>query len=127
MGVYWRAGAIQSCFQSRQDAAGVASQVAHCPTCGQRTDRATLEQKKRYFALIGLIMEKGHEKGIRYSKEDLSDMLKLKFLGAEEKTLPNGKTITLLPSLASMDVRQMAEYQDQCEAWAADRGIWLDS
>lgn len=105
----------------------MAAEVARCPTCGQRTDLATYEQKKRYFSLIGLLIEKSHEKGLRYDKDLLSDMLKLKFLGARETVLPSGKVITQLPSIAGLSVDKMAKYQDQCEAWAADKGVWLDS
>ena len=98
-----------------------------CPTCHQRTDRATNEQKKRFWALVGLILEKAGEKGLKYTKEDMADLLKLKFLGAKERTLPSGRHFVELPSIAGLDVMEMSNFLDQCQAWAADKGIFLDS
>ena len=83
-----------------------------CPTCGRRMNR-TPEQNKRYFALIGLLIEKGALKGLNYSKEDWHDMLKMKFLGADEVELPNKKVITRIHDSHNLDTTEFGEFLDQ--------------
>lgn len=99
-----------------------------CPTCGQDTDFATNEQRKRFFALVALIIEKLWETSkVRWSKDEISDHLKMKFLGGKERTSKSGRNIIVLPSLSSIKKGPMSEFQDQCEAFASDKwGIWLD-
>ena len=99
-----------------------------CPTCGQDTDLATNEQRKRFFALVALIIEKLLETSkVRWTKEEVSDHLKMKFLGGKERTTKSGKNIIVLQSLSSIKKTPMSEFLTACEAFASEKwGIWLD-
>jgi len=98
-----------------------------CPTCGRRKTNRSPDQNARYWALIGLLMEKGKEKNLNYSKDDWHDMMKIKFLGAREIELPSGKVITRVNDTHNLDTIEFGEFLDKVQAWAAEKGVFLDS
>lgn len=59
-----------------------------------------------------------------YSKDDLHDMMRYKFLGMQKKEVA-GIVIEYLPSTTKLKVSEMADYLTQIEVWAAQLGIWL--
>lgn len=48
-----------------------------------------------------------------------------RFLGMDELRLPNGKVFAQPKSSASLDRMEFAEYQQEVETWAAERGVYL--
>lgn len=52
--------------------------------------------------------------------------MKGRFLGRSDMVLPNGKTVTITQTTTALDVGEFADYMTKVEAWAADRGVWLE-
>ena len=95
-----------------------------CKTCGRKSRRSNPQN-----SLLWLIYHKMAEKqwnGVQYSAETFHRYYASKFLGCDSVALPNGKTLTIPHSTASLDVAEFAEYFDKVQADAADRGVWLD-
>ncbi len=59
--------------------------------------------------------------------ETLHLYYKLRFLGGDEHTLPNGKTILLPHSTADLDTAAFSDYMTQVEADLNERDIFLDA
>ena len=52
--------------------------------------------------------------------------LKSRFLGCEDVRLPNGAVLTEPHSSADLDPTEFSDYMTAVEAWAAERGVFLD-
>ena len=50
---------------------------------------------------------------------------KSKFLGADDIRLPDGKVVVRPFSSSELDKPEFADFLDQIQAWAAERGIVL--
>lgn len=96
-----------------------------CPTCGRRHKRST-EANRYYWLLLHKIAEGVKPDGQVYSADTWHQYWKLKLLGGDDITLPNGKVIVMPKSSADLDKDEFMEYVDQIEAWAAERGVYLD-
>lgn len=95
-----------------------------CPCCG-RPEKLSDPQRDRYFAMIGNLLQ--HPKLAHLSKRQLDLYFRDKFLGGEEITLPNGKTIYephRLNRKKGPDIPTMSEYMDKITAWCAEVGVW---
>lgn len=79
----------------------------------------SVEQNDFYWTLLTHISQ---ETG--YTKDDLHDMLRYKFLGMQKKEVA-GVNIEYLPSSTKLKVGEMADYLTQIEAWSAQLGICL--
>jgi len=79
----------------------------------------SLEQNDFYWTVITLISA---ETG--YSKDEIHDLMRYKFLGLQSKDI-SGQKIEYLPSTTKLKIGEMADYITQCEAWAAEMGIRL--
>ena len=98
--------------------------IIRCPTCGRKQRRSS-EANRRYWALMHEISENIKPQGKQYSSEVWHDYLKQKFLGADERQLPNGKTLVIPHSTAELDTAGFADYMTQVEAWANEHGAYL--
>jgi hypothetical protein len=78
-----------------------------------------IEQNDFYWTLLTHISQ---ETG--YTKDDLHDMMRYKFLGMQQKEVA-GVNIEYLPSTTKLKVGEMADYLTQIEQWASQLGIWL--
>lgn len=96
-----------------------------CPTCN-RVKKRSPEANRFYWMLIHAIAEKLKPQGQQYSAETWHTWAKMKFLGAEEIKLPNGKTFIKANSTAELDKGEFQDYVQQVEAWAAEHGVYLD-
>lgn len=63
--------------------------------------------------------------GQRYSADTFHTYYKSRFLGADDVTLPNGKTLTIPRSSADLATDEFADYFDRVQADAAERGVYL--
>ena len=63
--------------------------------------------------------------GTKYNIAAWHTYFKMKFLGAEEITLPNGKEMIRANS-TKLNVTEFNEYMTQVEIWANDHNIYLD-
>jgi predicted secreted protein len=79
------------------------------------------EQNKRYWLLVDKIAEHtGHD------AQELHEMLKVKFLGVEERTLA-GEHISAVRPSSKLKVSEFRDYSDRVEAWAVETlGVWLE-
>jgi hypothetical protein len=70
--------------------------------------------------------EKLKPAGEHYSPETWHQWAKSRFLGCDEFSLPNGKTLTIPKSSANLDVAEFNEFMEEVEAWAAERDVYLE-
>ncbi len=96
--------------------------MERCPTCKRRHKRGSAANA-RLWALYHECATKLAEGA--YSAEQMHIYYKSRFLGCDDVTLPNGKTLTIPRSTASLDVAEFSTYMDQVEADAALRGVYL--
>jgi hypothetical protein len=99
--------------------------VKRCPTCGRR-ERRSSQANARYWALLAKLADTLRPGGNAYSPATLHIYYKQRFLGCDDVSLPNGKTLTIPRSTANTDSPEFAEYVTQVEADAAERGVYLD-
>jgi hypothetical protein len=76
--------------------------------------------------LLHRIAERLKPNGQAYSADTWHVYCKSKWLGCDDVTLPNKKTLAIPRSSAALDVAEFADYMGQVEAWAADKGVYLD-
>lgn len=101
-------------------------EVTRCPTCHRKRTRSN-PANARYWLLLHLISEKvkpSKDKG--YSAEIWHEWAKSRFLGMDDVELPNGKTLHKVRSTAGLDGAEFADYVMKLEAWAAERGVYLE-
>ena len=96
-----------------------------CPTCGRKHKRSN-PANAYYWLLLHKIAEREWS-GSKYSAEQFHTYYKSRFLGCDDVTMPNGKTLSIPRSSADMDVAEFGEYFDKVQADAAERGVYLDS
>lgn len=96
-----------------------------CPTCRRRHVRSH-QANARYWLLLHAIAEKLRPGGISYSAETWHTYMKSRYLGCDDVTLPNLKTIPMPRSSANLDVAEFNEFMAKVEAWAMERDVWLD-
>jgi len=99
-------------------------QVDRCPTCKRRLRRSN-PQNAMYWALLHEMAAELRPQGQAYSAEQWHTYAKSRWLGCDEMVLPNGKTLILPHSTASLDVAEFSEYVTKVEAFAAEHGVWL--
>lgn len=96
-----------------------------CPTCGQSYRRSN-EQNRRYWAILNEISDQFKPSGATYSPETWHKYFKIRFLGADDIKLPNGKVITEPKSSASLHVDEMNDYMTKIEVFAAEHGVIIN-
>jgi hypothetical protein len=108
----------------------VRGDMKRCPTCGRRELRSS-EANRRYWAIISLFSETpiypdGHDKPpVFYSKDNWHLLMRKMFLGCKDIELPNGETMTIPMSTASLDVSEFSDYMTKVEVWANEHDIYL--
>jgi len=96
-----------------------------CPTCHRRYVRGH-EQNAKYWLLLHLISERIKIDGQDYRPDVWHEWAKSRFIGRDEVHLPNGKDVTIIRSSADLDVDAFSDYMTKVEAWAAERGVFLE-
>jgi NinB protein len=99
--------------------------VSRCPTCRRKMTRSS-EANRRLWALYHAMSERIHPAEQTYSAEQWHLWAKSKYLGAEDHVLPNGKTITIPNSTAGLDTAAFDAFMTQVEAFANERGCFLE-
>ena len=91
----------------------------HKPMCVEikRTSRS-LEQNKRYWAILHRFSKAVKVGGRHYSAEILHEYFKREFIGIT--ALPNG--MPMAKSSADLSVDAFGEYMQQVEAWMIENG-----
>ena len=99
--------------------------IDRCPTCKRRIRRSS-EANRRYWLVLHTVAEQIKPEGQQYSAETWHNYFKMRFIGAEDFKLPNGKVIVMPKSSAELDKGEFHEYAEQVELWANARGVYLD-
>jgi hypothetical protein len=99
--------------------------MERCPQCGQKPRRSN-PANRRYWLLLHTLAAKLKPDGNEYSAETYHVYYKLKFLGADDVKLPNGKVIAVPKSTAELDKAEFHEYAFMVEHDANERGVYLD-
>ena len=97
---------------------------SRCPTCGRRHKRSN-PANALYWALLHLMAGREWD-GQTHSAESFHTYYKTRFLGADDMTLPNGKTLTIPYSTANLDAAEFGDYLDKVQADCTERGVYLD-
>lgn len=96
-----------------------------CPTC-KRLPKRSSEANRRLWAIYHEIAESVAAEGRKFNAEIWHEYFKEKFIGAEEIKLPNGQTRKIVHSTADLETPEFADYMTQVEAWAAERGVYVE-
>jgi hypothetical protein len=95
-----------------------------CPSCGRQEPRSS-DQNKRYWSILALLSEKPVQ-GVKFSSAAWHEYFKLKYLGADDIKLPNGKVLVRGKSTADLDKAEFNDYMTQVEVWANEHNIYLE-
>lgn len=96
-----------------------------CPVC-KRLVKRTHAQNALLWRLYTLASEQLRPNGHSFGAESFHAYYKLKYLGADEVALPNGKTVVIPRSTANLDVAEFSDFFDRVQADLAERGVYLD-
>jgi len=94
-----------------------------CPQCHRRYKRSN-PQNAILWALYHLMAAREWN-GQTFNADQFHVYYKSRFLGCDDMTLPNGKTVTIPRSTANLDVAEFAEFFDKVQADCAERGVFL--
>ena len=85
----------------------------------------SLSANSLYWVWLDTLAKHFSKGGNKFSKDDMHDLMRHKFLGYEDRTV--GKTVIAqqLKSTADLDSGGMFHYMEQIDAWAADCGCLL--
>lgn len=96
-----------------------------CPKCHRLMKRSN-PANARYWLLLHLIADKIKPEGKTYTPEQYHIYFKSRFIGVDEVTLPNKRTIQIPKSSADLDTQEFAEYMAKVEEWAQEREVYMD-
>jgi len=88
-------------------------------------ERRSTSANALYWQWLTVMAKHFSRKGQVFTKDDMHDLMRHKFLGYEDKTV--GKTVIAqqLKSTADLTSSGMCVYMQQIDAWAADHGCLL--
>lgn len=89
----------------------------------KRVYKRSVEQNRRYWALLNEISENLPVQGKLHSPEVWHVYFRTKLIGCDDLTLPNGKVIPQPVSTTTLDVGEFADYMTRIEVWAAEHGV----
>lgn len=95
-----------------------------CPTCKRKHKRSS-EANRRYWALLH-VMAETIKPGATYSADQWHMWARSKFLGCDDHKLPGGGVLTIPRSTADLDTGAFNDYMTQVEAFANERGAFLE-
>lgn len=101
-------------------------EVIRCKTCGRKRSRSS-GANARYWLLLHMIADKVTPENTAYAAETWHKYFKSRFLGMNEFTLPNKKVVQFPKSTADLYTQEFNDYMMHVEAWANERGVYMDS
>jgi len=88
--------------------------------------KRSVDQNKRYWALLREVAAVVWVEGRRYSDETWHRYFAGTFIGQSEVPMPDG-TVALHPiSTTTLNVADMSRYMDEIEKWCAEQGFPLE-
>jgi hypothetical protein len=100
--------------------------IHKCPTCGRDQKRSS-EANKRYWLLLEMISQRIKSENKYYTKKSWHIYFCSIYLGCHETELPHGLIDIERNRSSELSTSEFAEFLDQVQAWAAERGVYLDS
>lgn len=83
--------------------------------------KRSIEQNRRYWALLREISAVAWVEGRRYSEEVWHEQFKRWFIGCDEVVMPDGTTQLRGISTTRLNVEEFGAYMTQIEAWATEQ------
>lgn len=87
----------------------------------------SISQNGLYWMWMGQLAESfnARSKDGQWSKDDMHDLMRHKFLGYESKTIGKTELKDILRSTTKLQKGEMHHYMTQIDAWAVDVGVFL--
>ena len=87
-------------------------------TINQNRDKRTDEQNRLFHALLNEISEHAWVNGNQYSPDVWKEMIRRRFIGTEELSLPDGTRIERGLSTTTLSIEEFSKLIDVVSAWA---------
>jgi hypothetical protein len=78
-----------------------------------------------WMADLAMSFNNRSKDGSEWSKDDMHDLMRHKFLGYENKTIGSTELQPLLKSTTKLDKGEMHHYMTQIDVWAQEVGVYL--
>lgn len=88
-------------------------------TIRPRKSKRSVEQNRRLWKIYGELADKAWANGRRYSAETWHEYCKGAFIGFDVRMMPDGTEAKIPVSTTTLNTAEMAEYQNNIQAWAA--------
>lgn len=85
----------------------------------QRGNRRTLEQNRRYWAVLNEIADQAWVDGKQYDADTWHEHFRRAFIGKNEVVMPSGEIIERGISTTTLNVSEFADFMGKIEAYAA--------
>jgi len=83
-------------------------------------ERRSTSANALYWQWLTVMAKHFSRKGQVFTKDDMHDLMRHKFLGYEERKVGNTALQPQLKSTADLDTAKMCEYMTKLDAWCAD-------
>ncbi|MFD2404886.1 recombination protein NinB [Azorhizophilus paspali] len=84
--------------------------------------KRSIDQNRRYWALLRELSAVAWVDGRRYSDEVWHEQMKRWFIGCEEVRLPGGTAELRGISTTKLSIEEFGDYMTRVEQWAAEQG-----
>lgn len=88
-------------------------------------DKRSNSANNLYWKWLTVMAQHFSRNGQSFTKDDMHDLMRHRFLGYEAKTIGKTEIQPQLKSTAELDTAQMCEYMTKIDAWCADHGCLL--
>lgn len=85
--------------------------------------KRSFEQNQRLWKLYNEIAENVWIDGRKYETKVWHEYFKTQYLGFDDLTLPDGKTVIIPFSTTKLNIKQMSDYQAKIEKFGIEHGI----
>ena len=93
--------------------------------CERYREKRSTSANALYWQWLTVMAKHFSRKGQSFTKDDMHDLMRHRFLGYEAKTIGKTEIQPQLKSTAELDTAQMCEYMTKIDAWCADHGCLL--
>ena len=94
-------------------------------TCDRHREKRSTSANALYWTWLTTLAKHFSRKGNVFTKDDMHDLMRHRFLGYEAKTIGKTEIQPQLKSTAELDTAQMLEFMQKIDSWALDHGCLL--
>ena len=80
----------------------------------------SLDQNSLYWRWLSVLAESFSKRGGKYTKDDMHDLMRHKFIGYESRKIGNTELKDQLKSTTKLTKSEMSDYMTQIEVWASE-------